>query len=141
VRGIERFEGQSSLKTWLFRILVNRARTAGGRERRVESLWASDDVETADRFDRDGAWAVPPEPWSDVADDRLVARQIARRVRSCLADLPPGQRDAVLLRDVEGVPADQVCALLGISDGNLRVLLHRGRTRVRRALEAELGTA
>jgi RNA polymerase sigma-70 factor (ECF subfamily) len=140
VRGVERFEGQSSFKTWLFRILVNRARTAGGREPRVEPLFGrGEGLEPAERFDRRGAWAVPPEPWADAVDDRLVARQVAKRVRSCLAELPAGQRDSVLLRDVEGLPAEQVCAILGISGGNLRVLLHRGRARVRRALEAELG--
>jgi RNA polymerase sigma-70 factor, ECF subfamily len=139
VRGIDRFEGQSTLKTWLFRILVNRARSAGARERRTERL--GDDGEpavAAERFDATGAWAAPPEAWAEEAEDRLVAAELAGRVRACLELLPPGQREVVLLRDVEGLPGADVCAVLGINDGHQRVLLHRGRARVRRMLETEM---
>jgi RNA polymerase sigma-70 factor (ECF subfamily) len=139
VRGVERFEGRSSFKTWLFRILVNRARSAEGREQRAGRPEVLDDV--AGRFDADGAWATPPVPWADRAEDRIVAQRLAERVRSLLPELPESQRQVVVLRDVEGLGAAEVAALLGISDGNQRVLLHRARARVRGLLEAEMGTA
>ena len=140
VRGIDRFEGQSSLKTWLFRILVNRARSAGMREKNQRVRSNAEPALPADRFDKAGGWAVPPEAWAEAAEDRVVAAELATRARSCLALLPPGQREVVLLRDVQGLPSLEVCAMLSISDGHQRVLLHRGRARVRRMLEAELGT-
>lgn len=137
VRGIERFEGTSSFKTWLFRILVNRARSAGAKERRTEAL-PDDDRPLAGRFKRSGVWATPPVPWADAAEDRVTAEQVARRVRECLAGLPAGQREVVLLHDVEALPAGEVCSVLGITDGHRRVLLYRGRARVRQMLEAEM---
>ena len=136
VRGIERFEGRSSVKTWLFRILVFRARTAGSREPRTLPLDDTDPLE--DRFGANGAWSTPPAPWSDAVDDRLAAEELARRVRHHVPELPEAQRRVLVLRDVEGLGADDVCAVLGISAGNQRVLLHRARTRLRAALEAEL---
>ena len=140
LRGIDRFEGRSSFKTWLFRILVNRARSTGVRERRVDHFTGRDDgPEPSERFDRSGAWAVPPEAWAERADDRIVAGVLAQKVREHVEALPSGQRQVVLLRDVEGLPAHEVCSVLGINDGHQRVLLHRGRARVRRALEHELG--
>jgi RNA polymerase sigma-70 factor, ECF subfamily len=139
VRGIERFEGRSSVKTWLFRILVNRTRSAADRERRAE-LAASEPQSGPDaRFDRSGAWVSPPTSWAEEAEDRLVAEDMARRARACLDRLPASQRQAVLLRDVDGLSAEEVCSTLGLSDGNLRVLLHRGRARVRGMLDAEMG--
>jgi RNA polymerase sigma-70 factor (ECF subfamily) len=135
VRGIDRFEGRSSVKTWLFRILANRARTAGARESRTVPL--GDPLEG--RFAADGEWSRPPEPWSDAVDSRIAAEDVASRVRRCLPALPPGQRQVLVLRDIEGLDADEVCTLLGISAGNQRVLLHRARTYVRGVLEAELG--
>jgi len=134
LRGIDRFEERSSLKTWLFRILVNRARSTGVRERRTDAV-----PDEGDTFDRSGAWAVPPEPWADRVDDRLVAGALAGRVRAHVEELPSAQRQVVLLRDVEGLPAHEVCTVLGINDGHQRVLLHRGRARLRRALEDEMG--
>jgi RNA polymerase sigma-70 factor, ECF subfamily len=140
VRGIERFEGAATLKTWLFRILVNRARSAGGHERRTEPLAPDGEPALpADRFDRGGAWASPPEAWAELAEDRVVAEQLAKRVRMCLEELPGQQREAVLLRDVEGLPCAEVGAVLGLTDGHVRVLLHRGRAKVRRLLEVEMG--
>jgi RNA polymerase sigma-70 factor, ECF subfamily len=136
VRGVDRFESRSSLKTWLFRILANRARTAGGRERRTEP---KRDDELTERFDRAGGWLTPPVPWADQADDRLVAERLARRVTEVLPELPESQRQVVILRDIEGLSATEVDQLLGISDGNQRVLLHRGRTRIRQRLEQEIG--
>jgi RNA polymerase sigma-70 factor (ECF subfamily) len=135
VRGVERFEGRSTLKTWLFHILLNRARSAAGREHRAPPL-AHDDV--GERFDATGAWATPPVPWADEAEDRLVARHLAERVRELLPERPDAQRQVLLLRDVEGVSAPDVCTLLGVSDGNQRVLLHRARGNLRRRLDLEM---
>jgi RNA polymerase sigma-70 factor (ECF subfamily) len=138
VRGIERFEGRSSLATWLFAILVNRAKTAGVRENRDQTLSPDELADPANRFDASGAWAAPPESWSDAADDRIVAAQFAARAREHLDALPAAQREVVLLRDVEGLTSREVCDVLGITEGNQRVLLHRGRSRVRTALEPEV---
>jgi RNA polymerase sigma-70 factor (ECF subfamily) len=137
VRGVDRFEGRSSFKTWLFHILLNRARTAQYRERRA----GNPDDTVDERFDASGAWAVPPEPWADRADDRLAASDLAARVHDLLPQLPDVQRQVVVLRDVEGVPATEVAALLGLSDGNQRVLLHRGRARLRHLLAEEVATS
>jgi RNA polymerase sigma-70 factor (ECF subfamily) len=139
VRGLERFEGRSTVKTWLFHILANRARSAGRREHWAEQVADSGAVVASDRFGPDGAWVRPPAPWADEVENRVVAQQLARRARVCLADLPVRQRQAVLLRDVEGLSAVEVCSVLGVSEGNLRVLLHRGRARVRAMLEDECG--
>lgn len=133
MRGVDRFEGRSSLKTWLFRILLNRARSAVGKEARAGRPELIDD----ERFDATGAWVDPPEAWADRADDRLFAAQLADRVRALLAELPESQRQVVVLRDVEGLPPNEVAELLGVSDGNQRVLLHRGRARLRHLLTAE----
>jgi RNA polymerase sigma-70 factor (ECF subfamily) len=135
VKGVERFEGRSSLKTWLFHILLNRARTTAGRERRVVSL---PDGEIDERFDAAGAWVTPPVPWDERTEDRLTAEHLAARIRDMVPALPKGQREVVILRDLEGLPAPEVCALLGISDGNQRVLLHRGRAHLRRSIESEM---
>ena len=140
VRGVERFEGRSSLKTWLFRILVNRARSAGVKEHRGGST-ARGEESLAERFDRSGAWASPPAPWAEQAEDRLFAQALADRVRELLPALPADQRRVVLLRDVEGLSAADVAELVGVTDGNQRVLLHRGRRRLRERLEAEMGRA
>jgi RNA polymerase sigma-70 factor (ECF subfamily) len=139
VRGIDRFEGRSSLRTWLLRIMVNRARTTGARERRTSPV---DDVERAvdpGRFDQNGAWGVPPVPWTEQADDRLAAESVRPVLRSALSGLPPMQRRVVALRDVDGLTSREVCEVLDITEGNQRVLLHRGRSRLRQALETELG--
>jgi RNA polymerase sigma-70 factor (ECF subfamily) len=138
VRGIDRFEGRSSLKTWLFRILVNRARSAGPREKRHAPLGPGETVDP-DRFTADGHWSSPPAPWTDDVDARLDAAGIVGRVRDAIDALPGNQREVVLLRDVEGLPSGEVCSILDISEGNQRVLLHRGRSRVRQMLELELG--
>jgi RNA polymerase sigma-70 factor (ECF subfamily) len=135
VRGIDRFEGRSSFKVWLFRVLLNRARTTAGREQRAGR--PEDDV--AERFDDNGHWAPPPVPWADRADDRLVAEDLAARVHSFLAELPDNQRQVVILRDIEHVSAEDAAGMLGISEGNQRVLLHRGRSRLRALLAAEMG--
>ena len=141
VRGIEGFEGRSSLRTWLFHVLANRARSAGARERRVPAVSPDAPTVPASRFGPKGEWVDPPTPWPDEIDDRLVASELAGRIRPRIDELPEMQRQVVTLRDVEGLPATDVCALLGISDGNQRVLLHRARARLRGMLELEVGKA
>ncbi len=140
LRGVDHFEGRSSFKTWLFRILVNRARTSGVREHRHLPVDPSESAVSADRFDGNGAWATPLSPWELDADDRVVAATWGATLRTAIDDLPVRQRDVVLLRDVEGLSSADVCEVLGISEGNQRVLLHRGRSTLRTALESELQT-
>jgi RNA polymerase sigma-70 factor, ECF subfamily len=135
VRGIDRFEGRSSLKTWLFRILTNRARATGAREpfhSPIETLHAVD----ASRFDTNGEWADPVDRWIEDSDDRLDAATWSPILKAGLDGLPPRQRQVVMLRDIEGLSTDEVCAVLDISGGNQRILLHRGRNRLREILEA-----
>jgi RNA polymerase sigma-70 factor, ECF subfamily len=137
VRGIDRFEGRSSFKTWLFSILVNRARSAGSAEHPstpVESLHAVD----PSRFDAQGQWADPLQPWPEDSDDRLDAAALTPILNSALDNLPARQRQVVVLRDVEGLTSGEACSALGISSGNQRILLHRGRAHLRAILEAEL---
>src|SRR5712691_415408 len=139
LRGISAFEGRSSVKTWLFRILVNRARTAGVRERRVVTVGDAEPAVDPARFDRAGGWASPPQHWVEEADDRIQAAKIADRIRSAIEDLPPQQRQVVTLRDIDGLSSVEVCGILDISAANQRVLLHRGRSRVRQVIETEFG--
>jgi RNA polymerase sigma-70 factor (ECF subfamily) len=138
VRGIDRFEGRSSFKTWLFRILVNRARTSGVSEHRHLPLDPTEPAVGPDRFDRSGAWVEPIVPWESDVDDRLLAESWGPALRSAIDTLPGRQREVVLLRDIEGLPAENVCAVLDISEGNQRVLLHRGRTKLRNVLADEI---
>jgi RNA polymerase sigma-70 factor, ECF subfamily len=138
LRGIEKFEGRSSLKTWLYRIVLNRARSAGVRERRETPLDLTGPAETADHFRADGAWADPPVPWTEQVEERLTAQAMRGRLRECLYSLPANQRDVVTLRDVDGLSSGEACDVLGISEANQRVLLHRGRARLRQLLDAEM---
>jgi len=137
VRGVDRFEERSTFKTWLFRILVNRARTSGVREHRHVPFDPTEPAVSPDRFDRAGSWAEPLVPWESDVDDRLVAAAWGPVLRAAVDGLPGRQRDVVLLRDVEGLPADDVCTVLDITEGNQRVLLHRGRSKLRSVLEGE----
>jgi RNA polymerase sigma-70 factor (ECF subfamily) len=141
VRGIHRFEGRSSLKTWLFRILVNRARTEGRRERRVRPERDDQPALDPSRFGTDGRWADPPAEWVDDVHERLAADETMGQLQSMLDQLPDTQRQVVVMREVEGLTAGEVCQVLDVTDANQRVLLHRGRTRLRTMLEAELGRA
>jgi RNA polymerase sigma-70 factor (ECF subfamily) len=137
LRGLAAFEGRSSLKTWLFRILVNRARSTGSKEQR--SVPVADPQPAVDpaRFGGDGGWADPPEHWIEAAERRMEAGKLADRVRAWIDELPARQREVVLLRDVEGMSSDEVCTVLALTEGNQRVLLHRGRGRLRQLLEDE----
>ncbi|HTD50299.1 MAG TPA: RNA polymerase sigma factor [Acidimicrobiia bacterium] len=137
VRGIDRFEGRSTFKTWLFGILVNRARSASSREHSdipIDTLHAVDPL----RFDANGHWADPLDAWTEDSDDRLDAASLLPALKSALDDLPQRQRQIVLLRDVEGLSHDEACGVLGITAGNQRILLHRGRTRLREILERHI---
>jgi RNA polymerase sigma-70 factor (ECF subfamily) len=140
--GLERFEGRSSLKTWLFRILSNKAKTRGRRESRVLPFSTftgdGDEGETAvdvDRFARDGHWTAPPR---GVPEERLLAGESRRVVEEAIAALPENQRAVITLRDVEGLSAEEACNVLGVSETNQRVLLHRARAKVRAAYEEYL---
>jgi RNA polymerase sigma-70 factor (ECF subfamily) len=90
------------------------------------------------RFDADGHWSTPPVPWTDEIENRLDAAGITQRIHAAIDTLPAGQRQVVVLRDVEGLSSADVCTLMDISDGNQRVLLHRGRSRIRRVLEQQV---
>ena len=139
LRGLTRFEERSSLRTWLFTILVNRARTTGAREARSVPLAEAGPAVDASRFGPSGAWAAPPEHWIEEAESRIDAAKMAELLRAGLDGLPARQREVVLLRDVEGLSGAEVCEALAISEANQRVLLHRGRSKLRQVLESELG--
>ena len=143
LRGIGRFEGRSSLKTWLYRIVANTAKTRGVRESRsvpFSSLGDDGDEGTvdADRFlgsgDRfPGHWAVPPQVWAP--EGRLLADETLGVVERAIDKLPPAQRAVITMRDVQGFTSEEVCNALDLTETNQRVLLHRARAKVRRALE------
>jgi RNA polymerase sigma-70 factor (ECF subfamily) len=147
LNGIDRFEGRSSLKTWLFRILTNRAKTRGERDGRVipfsslASAGEDDDPSVdPDRFlgpdsPHPGAWAAPPRAWPQ---DRVLAQETLGVIEMAIEQLPEAQREVIRLRDVEGWSPMEVANALEISDGNQRVLLHRARSKVRAALESYL---
>ncbi|HVT75666.1 MAG TPA: RNA polymerase sigma factor [Acidimicrobiales bacterium] len=137
LRGVDRFEGRSTFKTWLFNILMNRARTAAHKETRAGR---PDETVGDERFDQNGAWVNPPEPWSDRVDDRLVANDLAHRLRDLLPQLPDQQRAVIIMRDVEGMSAVAVTEMLGVTEGNQRVLLHRGRAKLRALLNEEFAS-
>ena len=147
LNGIDRFEERSSLKTWLFRILTNRAKTRGQRDGRMVPFsalaGASDEPDPSvdpDRFfgpdsPHPGAWAAPPVAWPQ---EKLLESETLGVIEMAIDGLPEAQRDVILLRDVDGWTPMEVSDALGITDGNQRVLLHRARSRVRAALERYL---
>jgi RNA polymerase sigma-70 factor (ECF subfamily) len=139
VRGIDRFSGRSSIRTWLLAILVNRARSTGVSESRSVAVGDAGPAVDSARFDAGGAWMSPPQHWVEESDDRLAGEAAGESIRIALEGLPDRQREVVMLRDVDGLTSEEVCQVLAISEGNQRVLLHRGRSRLRQALESELG--
>jgi RNA polymerase sigma-70 factor, ECF subfamily len=149
IHGLPKFEGRSSLKTWIFRILTNRAKTRGVREGRSVPFSAlgnpdseSEPAVSPDRFQGNGMWATPPRPWDRNTPEKLIMhKQAIERLACALEDLPPNQRAVVTLRDVEGLESPEVCNILEISETNQRVLLHRGRSKLRRVLEEYLDGA
>jgi RNA polymerase sigma-70 factor, ECF subfamily len=137
IRGIDAFEQRSTLKTWIFRILVNRARKTGAKEKRSLARDNIDMVESG-RFSPDGSWSSPPEQWTEEVVDRLFATAMAQKLLAAIEELPPAQCQVVTLRDVERLSARDVCAVLGITEANQRVLLHRARRQLRRTIELEI---
>ena len=144
LRGLGGFEGSSTFKTWVCRILINRAQTAGARDARstpMSSLGAGDQAAAVDpeRFREGGRWARPPAPWEDEDPARIASRnEILTVLGAALDELPERQRVVVLLRDVQGWTAEEVCNALDLAETNQRVLLHRGRARLREVLAAKL---
>jgi RNA polymerase sigma-70 factor, ECF subfamily len=149
VTGIDRFEGRSALNTWIFSILINQAKTHTARERRALPFCSialdpeGEPAVDADRFQRDdeawpGHWATPPRPWQK-PERRLLSLEARAQLKDALAQLPDRQRVIVGLRDIEGISAEEVCDLLDLSQENQRVLLHRGRSKLRAMLEAYFG--
>jgi RNA polymerase sigma-70 factor, ECF subfamily len=146
LKGIDRFEGRSSLKTWLFRIVSNTAKTRGVREARSAPFSSLPDDEASVSPDRflgadsrfPGHWALPPGSWAGVPEDRLLATETLALIARTIERLPPSQRAVLTLRDLEGLSADEVCNALDLTETNGRVLLHRARAKVRAALEEYL---
>lgn len=148
LQGLPRFEGRSSLKTWIFRILTNRARTRGQRESRsipFSAAWsaAADSDEPAVEAERflplehqsAGHWASRPRDWNVLPEERLLSHETHEQIQRAIDALPGSQREVITLRDVEGWSSEEVCNVLEISETNQRVLLHRARSKVRHALE------
>jgi RNA polymerase sigma-70 factor (ECF subfamily) len=140
MKGADRFEGRSTFKTWLFRILANRARTTGVREHRTVPVDPTDTSASvaARRFDEGGAWREPPVPFTESVDDAIGNETILRLVHDAIRRLPEPQQAVVTLRDVEGLSTMEVALLLELSEANVRVILHRGRAKVRGDVEAKL---
>lgn len=148
IEGIDRFEQRSSLKTWIYRILMNKARTRGARDKRsiVFSAAALDADGLGPTFPPDrylppghpswpGHWATEPSAWESLPQQQLDARETLERVRAAIADLPTVHRVVITLRDVEECSSAEVCELLDLTPANQRVVLHRARAKVRAALE------
>ena len=143
IQGIHRFEGRSSVKTWLFSILVNLARTRGVKEQRSIPFSATATIDGNEpaveagrfrRFRKAGSWKQPPVPWPD-PEQQAVMREELDVVQAAIDELPGAQREVITLRDVLGCSAAEVCDVLGVSEGNQRVLLHRARSKVRAVVE------
>src|SRR3954453_10512255 len=147
LRGIDRFEGRSSLKTWIYRILINTAKTRGQRESRSipfsAAAAADEPAVDPDRFlgaDHPvaGGWMLGPSEWQ-TPEEELLQGETRDAILAAIEDLPESQKAVIRMRDVEGFPSEEVSEALGITDGNQRVLLHRARSKVRRAIEEHLG--
>jgi RNA polymerase sigma-70 factor, ECF subfamily len=148
LEGLNRFEGRSSLKTWMFRILTNCAITRAQREGRSIAFSSLSDLDTdqsepavdADRFwpadhQWSGHWVSFPTTWQQTPEERLLSQETRARLDRAIEALPPNQREIIILRDLEGWTSEETCAFLGISEVNQRVLLHRARSKVRGVLE------
>jgi len=147
IRGLDGFEGRSSLKTWILRIVVNTAKTRGVREARSLPFAAleGDGVPAVEphRFrgpddPYTGGWKVFPANWHRLPEEALHQRETLNVIVTTISALPPAQRAVIRMRDVEGCSPEEVCEALDVSEGNQRVLLHRARSRVRAALEQHL---
>jgi RNA polymerase sigma-70 factor, ECF subfamily len=154
IKGIDRFEGRSALRTWIFQILLNTARTRGKREKRTLPFASlrrraeegrDEPAVDADRFqgangEAPGAWARPPQEWDGV-ETRIESDETRGVLLDAIRALPPRQRDVIALRDIQGYSAEEARNALGLSETNQRVLLHRARSKVRAALEAHMEAA
>jgi RNA polymerase sigma-70 factor (ECF subfamily) len=150
LKGIDRFEGRSSLRTWIYRILTNTAKTRAQREARsIPFASLGGDCEDGPAVDPDrflpaddarwaGHWASFPRRWDDLPEARLLGGEMQDVIRQAIERLPYNQGEVIRLRDVEGFSSAEVCELLSLSEANQRVLLHRARTKVRAALESYL---
>jgi RNA polymerase sigma-70 factor (ECF subfamily) len=140
LKGLDRFQGRSSLRTWMFRILTNRAKTRGTRESRTApfSSFSTEDGADPVRFDERGMWKTPPEDWGFTPERMISNRQLMDRLQVAIDALPERQRQVVTLRDVRGWSSEEVCNAMEISETNQRVLLHRARTKLRAALEVQM---
>lgn len=148
LHGLDRFEGRSSIKTWIFTILTNKAKTRGGREKRTVSYTDLGETPTVspDRFNDPSAENWPnhwrrgsaPVSWDDIPEDLLLSRETLNIIREAIDQLPENQRLVVTLHDMDELSAQEICNILGISETNQRVLLHRGRARIRQILEDHL---
>lgn len=148
LRGLDRFEGRSSLKTWILGTVINVARARRRKEARIlpfASLFIRDDSDrprtTVDpsRFGVDGSWRAHPYHWENVPESKVLGDETLQKVKAAIGELPPKQREVIVLRDVAGFDAGEVSGLLGISAANQRVRLHRARTTVRKMLEEYFG--
>lgn len=150
IDGLNRFEGRSSLRTWIFGIMIHKAKDRGVREKRHTTFsdfdtFDDDHDESVDpsRFHQSGEWAghwaFPPQPWDDQTPEKLLASQQAvDAMNRAIEALPATLKDVLILRDMEGVEAKEVCDILKITETNLYVRLHRARERVRQAVETYL---
>jgi RNA polymerase sigma-70 factor, ECF subfamily len=152
LRGLQNFEGRSSLKTWIFSILINRAKTHAQREDRYVTAGdlLSDDDSDADSPTVDpsrfwgagstdpGYWITYPNSWDEVPEERLLSDEVRQIIQAAINMLPAMQKQVITLRDVEDMDAEETCAMLSITDSNQRVLLHRARATVRQAVERYL---
>jgi RNA polymerase sigma-70 factor (ECF subfamily) len=144
LNGIGRFERRSSLKTWIYSILINIAKTRGQRERRSipfsASITPGSDEPAVDpeRFLADGAWGLAPTPW-ETPESRLLSGETRELILMTIDGMPDSQKEVITLRDLEGWSSQEVCNALEISETNQRVLLHRARSKVRGALERYFG--
>jgi RNA polymerase sigma-70 factor, ECF subfamily len=148
LQGLDRFEGRSSLRTWILRILVNKAKTRGARDARtvpfasLASVGEEPAVDPArfrgpdDPFP--GHWRAYPGNWQRLPEETLAERETLDVVLATIHQLPPPQRLVITMRDIQGCDAAEVCEALDVSEGNQRVLLHRARNKVRSALERQL---
>jgi len=144
LRRLGDFEGRSSLKTWIFGIVINTARARRRKEVRIlpfTSLWRRDDSDRRkptveqSRFGSDGMWRSGPQSWDNLPESKVLGQETLERVKAAIDELPPKQREVIVLRDVAGLEAGEVAGLLGLSPENQRVRLHRARAAVRRSLE------
>lgn len=148
LKGLDKFEGRCSLKTWIFQILINRAKTRGEREGRMIPFSAMFDAQSdpgepavdPSQFNENdpewpGGWVTQPRDWGKTPEQTLLSQELRTVMQSAIETLPPNQKEVITLRDVQGWTSEEVCNVLGVSETNQRVLLHRARSKVRQILD------